>query len=116
MIEMEINLPETAKFGVITGEMTSEAGELSLGTLLAGVGVAGNQRVRGTGREESQAGLGGILFLMRFDSLVNAKVFASFNLDQTGDLENKLLCAAGVKLSGSVEMLVFQPAPGWGKN
>ncbi|KAJ7401132.1 hypothetical protein BTVI_98749 [Pitangus sulphuratus] len=36
--------------------------------------------------------------------------------DQTGDLENKLLCAAGVKLSGSVEMLVFQPAPGSGKN
>lgn len=76
------------------------------------------QEIKGHGMQvgsQSQAGLGGILFLMRFDRLVNAKVFASFNLDQTGDLENKLLCAVGVKLSGSVEMLVFQPAPGWGK-
>lgn len=76
------------------------------------------QEIKGCGGQvgsQSQAGLGGIFFLMRFDRLVNAKVFASFNLDQTGDLENKLLCAVGVKLSGSVEMLVFQPAPGLGK-
>lgn len=52
---------------------------------------------------------------MHFDRSVNAKVFAAFNLDQTRDWENKLLCAVGVKLSVTVEMLVLQPALGLGK-
>lgn len=40
------------KFGVIAGEITSEAGEPSLGTRLsAGVGMAGNQRAWDAGRE-----------------------------------------------------------------
>lgn len=52
---------------------------------------------------------------MHFDRPVNAKVFAAFNLDQTRDWENKLLCAVGVELSGAVEVLVLQPAPGLGK-
>lgn len=52
---------------------------------------------------------------MHFDRSLNAKVFAAFNLDQTRDWENKLLCAVGVKLSVTVEMLVLQPTPGLGK-
>lgn len=62
----------------------------------------------------ARAAPGGIYFLIRFDRLVNAEARAAFNLDQTRDLENKLLCAAGVKLSATAETLALQPAPGWG--
>lgn len=82
---------------------------------VTGFCMAGNQRARGAGREPAPSRPGRHLFLMRFDRSVNAKVFASFNLDQTRDLENKPLRAVGVKLSVTVEMLVLEPAPGLGK-
>lgn len=53
---------------------------------------------------------------MHFDRLVSTKVFAAFNLDQTGDWRNKLLCAVGVKLSGSAEIVgVTSLPPGLGE-
>lgn len=90
------------------------AGEPSPGTRLS-PGFAGDQRACGAGREPAPGRPARHLFLIGFDRSVNAEVFAAFNLDQTRDLENKLLCAVGVKLSGTVETLVLQPAPGLGK-
>lgn len=79
-------------------------GEPSSGNRLpAGLGAAGSHGARTAGREPGAGRPGRHLFLMRFDRLVNAEALASFNLDQTRDLENKPLCAAGVKLSATAE-------------